>query len=101
MTLREKRCLFTINICKLIEYINSQGHEAALGPDGLRHSEHGLHYIGLAKDLNIYKNGKYLTKSEEYRFAGDYWKSLHKDNRWGGDFPADGNHFSMTHEGRS
>jgi len=101
MTLREKRVLFTKNICKLIEFIFEQGYEVALGPDGMEHSKHGLHYVGLAKDLNIYKDGVYLVASEQYHFAGNYWKGLHKDNRWGGDFPGDGNHFSMTHEGRS
>jgi hypothetical protein len=41
-----------------------------------------------------------VADSEVYRPAGEYWKSLHPLNRWGGDIPGDGNHFSMSPDGR-
>ena len=101
MTRREKRCLFTRNLAKLIEFIFQQGYEAAIDRDGLKHMKNSLHYDGLAKDIILYKDGNYLVVSSEYHFAGEYWKSLHALNRWGGDFPGDGNHFSMEDGGRA
>lgn len=97
-----KRIKFTQGVAALLQYINAQGYTVALGPDGLKHMPHSLHYSGLAVDLNIYKNGLYLTKTEDYTFAGEFWKNLDPDFRWGGDFTkADGNHFSCTYGGRS
>lgn len=59
-----------------------------------------LHQARLAIDLNVFKGGVYLTKSEDYKPLGDKWKSLDVDARWGGDFSSpDGNHFSLTHGG--
>lgn len=66
-----------------------------------------LHEIRLAVDMNLFIDGKYITDSEAWRPLGEYWKSLHPLNRWGGDFKdklgrskPDGNHISMEHEGR-
>lgn len=60
-----------------------------------------LHELGLAIDINLFKNRVYFADSSSYKFLGDYWKSLHSDCCWGGDFEApDGNHFSFTHEGK-
>jgi hypothetical protein len=54
----------------------------------------------LAVDLNLFKNGQFLTDSEAHRPLGDYWKSLHPDCCWGGDFSKpDGNHYSMQYGG--
>jgi hypothetical protein len=58
-----------------------------------------VHNLKLAKDLLLFKDGKYLTKTEDYAFAGLYWISLHPLCRWGGAF-SDGNHFSLEHNGR-
>lgn len=101
MTLLQARILFTKCYAKLILFVFDQGYECADGQDGLKHMKNSLHYIGCAEDLLLYKNGVYLTKTEDYRFAGDYWKSLHPDCRWGGDFERpDGNHFSVEWGGR-
>jgi hypothetical protein len=55
-----------------------------------------FHKIRLAIDLNLFKNGKLLSKSEDYKPIAAYWKSLHPDNTWGGDFKnKDGNHYSF------
>lgn len=60
-----------------------------------------LHELRLAIDLNLFINGVYVTDSDKYKLVADYWKSLNPLNCWGGDFiTKDGNHFSMTHEGR-
>lgn len=113
-TLSSKQMLFTQNLAKLIQYIKAQGYECALkevyrppkmaewyAKMGLGISN-SVHCAGLAADLAIFKDGKYLTNSQDYYFAGAYWKTLDPLNRWGGDFKSqDGNHFSMFHEGRS
>ena len=58
------------------------------------------HLYGLAQDINLYKNEKYLRTTAAHKFAGEFWKSLNPLNRWGGDFTKpDGNHYSMTHNG--
>ena len=61
-----------------------------------------LHIIGLAGDYAIFKDGVYLTNSEDYKLFGEYWKSLNPLNAWGGDFTTrpDGNHFSRSYQGR-
>jgi hypothetical protein len=100
MSLRENRVVFTRNIATLITWAFDSGIEVALGPDGMKHKTNSLHYSGLAVDLNAYRGGQYLTSSEDYRAMGEHWKWLHTLNRWGGDFPGDGNHFSMEWEGR-
>ncbi len=59
-----------------------------------------LHIVSLAVDLRFFVKDQYLTKSEDYKVLGDYWKTLHPLCRWGGDFKKpDGNHFSLEHNG--
>lgn len=60
-----------------------------------------LHKLKLAIDLNLFRNGEFLGKSEDHKFLGEHWKSLHPLCRWGGDFKprADGNHYSIEHNG--
>lgn len=60
-----------------------------------------LHCLRLAVDLNAFRDGRYLTRTEDYATLGAYWKGLHPLARWGGDFKTlpDGNHFSLEHEG--
>jgi len=56
------------------------------------------HTRRLAIDLNLFRDGKYLTASEDYAQAGHYWKQLSPQNVWGGDFQRrDGNHFSRRY----
>ena len=114
MTLREKQSLFALLVSHLIQYAHANGYDVTFGeawrsPEeaerlfqlgkGIRNS---LHTIRLAIDLNLFKDGKYLHKSEDYAFLGLYWESLGDDKLdtvWGGAFD-DGNHFSIEHGGR-
>lgn len=116
MTLKEERIKFTSDIAKLINYINTydKGQYKCAGGEWLRPDvvakiyaekgigiENSVHCVGLGMDMIIYKNGVYLTKSEDYRFAGLFWKALDPENVWGGDFrKKDGNHFSNKYAGR-
>jgi D-alanyl-D-alanine carboxypeptidase len=66
---------------------------------GIAHSEHCNR---LAVDLNLFKDGVYLTDSAAYAELGAWWKLQHAAARWGGDFThSDGNHFSFEYQGVS
>jgi hypothetical protein len=103
--LHGKRVKFTRLIAQLITWTFAQGYTVMKGADdvALVHMKGSLHYRGLADDLLTFApDGTYLTETEDYKFMGDYWKSLDPDCRWGGDFKKpDGNHFSCGYEGRS
>ena len=100
--LREKRTRFTAGLAQLIKFVGTSGYQCAIGRNGEPHMKGSLHYVGLAKDFAIYKDGKYLDKTEDYAFAGEFWKMIDDDFRWGGDFRSpDGNHFSCTYQGRA
>lgn len=115
MTLGQKQRLFTKLVAQLIQYAYAQGYELTLGDayrDPRVHGDVGVkksyssansvHKQRLAIDLNLFKDGQYLTTTEAHKPLGQFWKSLHPDCRWGGDFSTpDGNHYSMMHEGRA
>ena len=115
LTLGQKQRLFAKLVPRLIDFAYSQGYELTLGDayrDPRVHGDIGAkksyssanssHKDRLAIDLNLFKDGVYLTSSEAHKPLGEFWKSLHPDCRWGGDFKTpDGNHYSMTHQGRA
>lgn len=110
-----KQFVFARLIPDLIVYAFSQGYQVTLGeawrsPETCelyakagRGVSNSLHRRRLAIDLNLFKDGKYLTASHDYKFLGDYWKSLSGLGYrccWGGDFESqDGNHFSIENLG--
>ena len=121
MTLREKQSLFASKVPDLIAYAYSQGYELALGDAfafnlwtfvlpllkpilskkrykwllAKAHSKRSFHYKKVAIDLHLFKDGKYLEKTDDHAFLGEYWESLHPDCTWGGRFKRkDGNHYS-------
>jgi hypothetical protein len=111
MTLREKQSLHVRLVAKLIEFAIANGYDLTWGeawrtPEqaalnakkgvGIRNSLHGDR---LAVDLNLFRDGRFLTATEDHRPLGEYWESLHPLARWGGRFK-DGNHYSIEHEGR-
>ena len=115
MTLGQKQRLFTKLVSHLIEHAYKIGYELTLGDayrDPRVHGDVGVkksyssansvHKQRLAIDLNLFKNGQYLTTTEAHKELGEFWESLHPDCRWGGRFSTpDGNHYSMTHGGRA
>lgn len=108
----EKQRIFTWNIHYLIAFAYTAGYELTFG-EAFRTVEqaalnassgagivNSLHIKRLAVDFNLFKNGEWLQNSADHQPLGIYWKTLHELNRWGGDFKkADGNHYSMEHEG--
>lgn len=115
MTPRQARCAFSMCVAELILYASTQGYEIAIDEATERltekdttsdHRPNSLHHIGLAVDLLLYLNGVYLTDSVQYLFLGRFWKELGVKKglplTWGGDFKhPDGNHFSLSWQGRS
>lgn len=113
-TLGQKQRRFVRMIGLLIEYAYTNGYELTFGDayrDPRVHGDAGVkksyssansvHKQRLAVDFNLFKDGKYLTDSEAHRPLGEFWKSLHPDCCWGGDFSSpDGNHYSMEWQGR-
>jgi hypothetical protein len=111
MNLSRKQREFSRQICKLLRALDSMGYEVTFGEawrapetaaqyarDG-RGISNSLHTMRLAFDLNLWRNNKYLTRTEEYRQAGELWESYSTDEftcHWGGRF-GDGNHFSIGH----
>lgn len=112
--LSNKQNRFASYVAKLIQFIQSQkiytvgrmqilrsqteAETNAINNTGIVNS---LHLDGLAVDVPIFLNGVLLTKSEDYKLFGVYWKTLSRDCNWGGDFvKKDGNHFSVSYQGR-
>ena len=95
-------------LAKLITWTEENGYELSLGeayrpPElaelyakqgkGIKNS---LHTQRLAIDLNLFRDGKYLSSTSDHEPLGVYWESL--GGSWGGRFN-DGNHYSLEHEG--
>lgn len=107
MTLRQKQSTFAFLVARLLLFMNERGYEFTLGeayrsPEeaarlaklkiGIRNS---FHIKKLAIDINLFKNGKYLSSSESHRLFGEWWERQHPNCRWGGRWD-DGNHYEFT-----
>lgn len=86
-------------IADLIIFAYDNGYEITLGDAYAKtgHKKNSLHYIRLAIDLNLFKDGQYLDKTEDHKPLGEFWESM--GGSWGGRFN-DGNHYSLEHIGR-
>lgn len=114
MSLRKEQSEFVKCIGSLIEYAYSKNYELTFGdayrdprvhgPWGRKESyssAYSVHKMKLACDFNLFVDNKYI---QNYHAAwddlGSYWKSLHKNACWGGDFSIrDYNHFSFSYGG--
>lgn len=103
MTLRQKQSKFAKMVPLLILYAYEIGYEITFGDawahkeDG-RHKKNSLHYAKCAIDLNLFWKGRYLSSTKAHQPLGEFWESLHKNNRWGGRFQ-DGNHYEFVPNG--
>ena len=109
MTISEKQRLFAKYVGELLRWIYDNGYEVTFG-EAYRHpylqemyvkqgkskTMSSKHVIKLAVDLNLFKGGKYLQDTPSYKPLGQFWKSLDKNNVWGGDWGWDGNHFEYN-----
>jgi hypothetical protein len=109
MSLRNKQSKFARMVADLIIKAYDLGYEVTLGDayrDPRLHGGIGLkkgyghskscHKIRLAIDLNLFKDGVFLDKSDDHKVLGEWWES--QGGTWGGRFN-DGNHYSLSHEG--
>lgn len=114
MKLGDRQKAFAKLVPRLIDKAHDLGYEVTLG-DAYRDprvhgnvgekksysSANSVHKDKLAIDLNLFKNGKYLTSTEDHRKLGEWWEKQHELARWGGRFKnADGNHYSFEWQGR-
>lgn len=103
----EKRAKFTRLIMIVLTAMMNDGLIPLIGKDGLKHMRGSLHYDGLAMDIDLFtQDKKYLSSSEDHRKYGELWESLDPDCYWGGDgkkkdgLKHDGNHYSITYQGK-
>lgn len=94
-TLGQKQQRFSRMVAKLIDQAHELGYEVTLGDayrDPRLHGEMGVkkgygagrscHKLRLAIDLNLFKNGVWLTQSTDHRRLGEWWES--QGGTWGG-----------------
>lgn len=114
MTLRQKQSRFTVLAARLILEAQRRGYEttfgetyrspeeaARLAKKGGRAIKNSLHTLKLAIDLNLFKDGRYLSSTEAHRALGEWWEQQSDGEItccWGGHFD-DGNHYSVMHGG--
>jgi hypothetical protein len=111
-TLGQKQRRLVRMVGQLIAWAYANGYELTFGdayrdprlhgPVGKRaHGSYSaassLHKQRLAIDLNLFRDGEYLSRTEDHQPLGEFWESI--GGSWGGRFN-DGNHYSIEHEGR-
>ena len=107
LTLRQQQSLFVEMVAKLIQFAIENGYELTFG-DAYRDprvfggfgerrgygAANSFHKRRLAVDFNLFKDGRWLNKTEDHKLLGEYWESI--GGSWGGRFRSpDGNHYSL------
>jgi hypothetical protein len=91
---------FTILIARLILWGNAQGYKMHLGEGfnaaGIGHKKNSNHYLKLAQDIFIYKNGVDEQDEEAHQRMHDAWDQMEGAPRILNDL----NHYSVVWEGR-
>ena len=95
MTLGDRQRQFARLVPRLIDEAHAMGFEVTLGdayrdprcPYGSKSSRHRQR---LAIDLNLFRDGVYLTATEDHTPLGEWWEA--QGGIWGGRFD-DGNHY--------
>lgn len=113
MTLIEKQKAFSLLVADLILEAQQRGYEVTLGEvwrppetaklyaDDNRGTANSNHCVRLAVDLNLFRDGRLLTRTQQYEEIGVWWEEQGSPGLqccWGGRF-GDGNHFSVEHNG--
>ncbi len=103
MTLRQKQSRFAHMIALLILHSEQLGYEVTLGrgyaSQAANKADNGHprsnHLNRLALDLNLFKDGRWLTSGKHFEALHDYWDSIGGAERIRDDM----NHFSLEHNG--
>jgi hypothetical protein len=107
--LLKKQFQFTRMLPLLLNKAHELGYEVTIG-DGERNpkvfgelgvkkgygNKNSLHKLRLAHDFHLFKDGKYLSRTEDHLPLGEFWESI--GGSWGGRFN-DGNHYSLEYNG--
>lgn len=114
MTLGNAQRAFAQEAARLILRAYETGYQVTFGDayrDPRSHGELGIfkayghassnHKQRLAIDLNLFRDGEYLTTTEAHRPLGEWWENRGKERklalRWGGTFNnPDGNHYELV-----
>jgi len=110
MKLGEKQELFMRLLPRLLDKAHEMGYEVRGGDlfrDERLHGTFGkklgygaaksCHKLKLAIDINLFRDGRFLSATEYHATLGEWWEQQHDLCRWGGRFN-DGNHYSLTHD---
>lgn len=94
MRLQPQQAKFARMVAILLLYAERQGYEFTLGDAWAKsgHKKRSLHYIRLAVDLNLFKNGKWLKETKDHLPFGVFWETM--GGTWGGRHD-DGNHYAL------
>ena len=93
---RKQQSEFVKAVGLLIIYAYSLGYELTFSdtyPGKFKHKKSGQHPKGLAIDINLFKNNRYLRSTKAHEFLGIHWEAL--GGTWGGRW-GDGNHYSWN-----
>lgn len=107
-SLRKLQSKFAKHAALLILECYERGYEVTFGhsyrsPEEAKRLgfENSLHTERLAIDLNLFRDGRYITDNEGHAQLGKWWKAHGPEFRWGGDFAKkDYNHYSITPDGK-
>lgn len=117
MTLSQKQRAFAKAITILEHWMTVMGYEwthgdsyrdprvhGAYGEKASYSGRYSLHKMRLARDYNLFIDGKYQRTTEAFKPIGEFWVALGPhvgmELTWGGTGGNDGNHFSCSHGGR-
>ena len=101
LLLGDLRRIFTANLAGLLTLMIDAGYAPMIGRDGEIHKAGSLHFDGLAVDIILTKDRLVMSDTLDHYIFGQRWKELDADNCWGGDFKdQDGNHYSMSYQGK-
>lgn len=92
-----KQFHFAHMVAMLLTYAHSCGYQITFGdawskPEYKAHKPNSKHYDRLAIDINLFKDGVYLTGTNDHALLGAFWESA--GGVWGGRFN-DGNHYEL------
>jgi hypothetical protein len=82
---------FQVRIGDVYRDPRAHGEMGEQGPYG---SPTSNHKNKCAVDLNLFKDGVYLTTTADHKELGEWWDTQHELTRWGGAYD-DANHYEV------